>query len=70
MAILMRKTVPKLSRELPEGPSDLETLIPQTIHPPLNAPPFLISAPRSSLRGAYYKFCIIRLEARGVRGAP
>lgn len=66
----MRKSVPKLSRELPEGPSDLESLSPQTIHLPPIGPPFLISAPFSSLRGGYYNFCIIRLEAHGLRGAP
>lgn len=50
----MRKSVPKLSRELPEGPSDLESLNPQMIHLPLDTPPVLISAPFSSLREILY----------------
>lgn len=66
----MRKSVPKLSKEPPEGLSDLESLNPQTIHLPPDALPFLIFAPSSSLRGGYYKFCIIRLGAYGLRGAP
>lgn len=66
----MRKRVPKLWRELPEGPSDLESLDPQTIHLPLDAPPFLNSAPFSSHRGGCYKFRIIRLEVHGLSGAP
>lgn len=66
----MRKTVPKLSRELPEGPSDLETLIPQTIHPPLNAPPFLISAPLSSLRGGLLQILYNKTWGARPQGRP